>query len=108
MNRPGNDARGGREAESLAADQLGGSRLGRLPETGQLFRRPLPPAATRRVRTWAIVAVARTLLVAIYHMLKDGTQYKDLGPKHFDRIDGEAIVRGRVSRMERLGYRGHR
>jgi transposase len=60
------------------------------------------------VRTWAIGAVARTLLVAIYHMLKDGTQYKDLGPKHFDRIGGEAVVRGRVSRMKRLGYRGHR
>ena len=33
----------------------------------------------------AIVAVAASILTAIYHMLKDGTMYRDLGPNHFDR-----------------------
>ena len=33
----------------------------------------------------AIVAVAASILTAIYHMLKDGTMYQDLGPNHFDR-----------------------
>ena len=39
----------------------------------------------RRGPTKAIMAVAASLLIAIYHMLKDGTMYQDLGPQHFDR-----------------------
>jgi hypothetical protein len=31
------------------------------------------------------MAVAASILTAIYHMLKDGTMYQDLGRKHFDR-----------------------
>ena len=67
---------------------------------GALYRR----LATRRGRKRAIVAVARALLVAIYHMLRDGTHYQDLGPEHFDRIDREVVVRRSVRRLERLGY----
>jgi hypothetical protein len=33
----------------------------------------------------AIMAVVASILTAIYHMLKDGTMYKDLGRNHFDR-----------------------
>ena len=50
------------------------------------------------------MAVAHALLIAVYHMLKDGTVYEDLGPDHFDRIDREALVRRSVRRLERLGY----
>jgi transposase len=35
------------------------------------------------------VAVAASILTAIYHMLKDGTMYQDLGPNHFHRRDKE-------------------
>ena len=31
------------------------------------------------------MAVAASILTAIYHMLKDGAMYKDLGRNHFDR-----------------------
>ena len=50
------------------------------------------------------MAVAHALLIAVYHMLKDGTVYEDLDPDHFDRIDREALVRRSVRRLERLGY----
>ena len=39
----------------------------------------------RRGPKKAIMAVAASILTAIYHMLKDGTMYKDLGRNHFDR-----------------------
>jgi transposase len=39
----------------------------------------------RRGPKKAIMAVAASILTAIYHMLKDGTMYQDLGSKHFDR-----------------------
>src|SRR5262249_5213141 len=38
----------------------------------------------RRGPKKAIVAVAASILTAIYHMLRDGTMYQDLGPNHFD------------------------
>jgi hypothetical protein len=31
------------------------------------------------------MAVAASILTAIYHVLKDGTMYRDLGRNHFDR-----------------------
>jgi hypothetical protein len=39
----------------------------------------------RRGPKKAIIAVAASILIAIYHMLKDGTMYQDLGWDHFDR-----------------------
>ena len=39
----------------------------------------------RRGPKKAVRAVAASILTAAYHMLKDGTAYRDLGPDHFDR-----------------------
>jgi transposase len=52
----------------------------------------------------ALIAVAHAILVTIYHLLKDGTYYQDLGGDHFDRQDREALVRRSVRRLERFGY----
>lgn len=51
----------------------------------------------------AVVAVAASILTAIYHMLKNGTLYEDLGPQHFDRASKEAQVRRLVRRLSDLG-----
>src|SRR5262249_34349660 len=59
---------------------------------GVLHRR----LAARRGNKRATVAVAHALLIVIYHMLKDGTVYQDLGTTHFDRINREALVRRSV------------
>jgi transposase len=39
----------------------------------------------RRGPKKAIIAVAASILTAVYHMLKDGKTYQDLGPNHFQR-----------------------
>jgi transposase len=39
----------------------------------------------RRGDKKAILAVAASMLTAIYHMLKDGTMYQDLGRNYFDQ-----------------------
>jgi transposase len=73
----------------------------RSPDTyfGTLYRR----IAARRGKKRAIVAVAHALLVAIYHMLKDGTVYQPLDANHFDHIDRNAVIRRSIRRLERLG-----
>ena len=52
----------------------------------------------------AIVAVAASILTAIYHMLKDGTMYQDLGPNHFDRRSKEQQKNRLLKRLADLGY----
>ena len=39
----------------------------------------------RRGAKKAILAVAASMLTAAYYMLRDGVEYRDLGPDHFDR-----------------------
>jgi len=52
----------------------------------------------------AICAVAASMLVAIYHMLKDGTEHRDLGAGHFDRLPTEIKANRLVARLAKLGY----
>jgi transposase len=60
--------------------------------------------ARRRGKQRAIVAVAHSLLVSIYHMLRDNKPYQDLGPDYLDKLDAERIERRAVQRLEQLGY----
>ena len=50
------------------------------------------------------MAVAASILTAIYHMLKDGTMYKDLGSNHFDRHSADRQKNRLVKRLADLGY----
>ena len=52
----------------------------------------------------AIVAVSHSLLVIIYHMLRDQRPYQDLGADYFDRLDTQRLQRHYVRRLAQLGY----
>lgn len=60
--------------------------------------------AARRGKRRAILAVAHSILVTIYYMLRDGTSYRDLGGDYFDERNREIVVRNAVRRLGRLGY----
>lgn len=59
--------------------------------------------AARRGKNRAAVAVAHTILVIVYHMLKEGTSYDDLGAQYFDERDKAQVIRRAVARIEALG-----
>ncbi|MGA2285493.1 MAG: IS110 family transposase [Dehalococcoidia bacterium] len=61
--------------------------------------------AARRGSKRAIVAVAHTILIIVYHLIKDGITYRELGGNYFDEREREATVRRSVQRLQRLGYR---
>jgi transposase len=61
--------------------------------------------AGRRGRKRAALAVAHTLVVIIYHVLKRGTIYQDLGPDYLERQEPERLTRNLVKRLERLGHK---
>jgi transposase len=58
----------------------------------------------RRGKQKAIVAVAATMLHAIYHMIQNDVDYQDLGADHFNRFDRERAAKRMKSRLEKLGY----
>ena len=60
--------------------------------------------AARRGDKRALVAVAHSLLTAIYHMLRDGVHFHDLGATHWDEHNRERVVQRAVHRIEQLGY----
>jgi transposase len=61
--------------------------------------------APRRGKKRAIAAVAHSILVSIYHMLRDNVAYQELGGDYFDARDRLAIVRRAARRIEGLGYK---
>jgi transposase len=61
--------------------------------------------AARRGKKKALVAVAHTLLEIIYHLLKRGTTYQELGGDYFDQQNKEGLTRHLVKRLESLGNR---
>jgi transposase len=58
----------------------------------------------RRGPKKAIIAVAASILTAIYHMLKNGTLYKDLGADHFHRRSKDLQIDHLIKRLADLGY----
>ena len=58
----------------------------------------------RRGAKKAIGAVAASMLTAVYHMLKDGTLYQDLGADHFDRHAKGTATKRLTAKLENLGY----
>jgi transposase len=61
--------------------------------------------AARRGRKRAAIAVARSILVSAYHMLRDGTEYVDLGGDYFDKRNEDQVQRRLVKRLEGLGLK---
>jgi len=69
---------------------------------GERYRR----IVKRRGKLKALVAVARTILVIIWHLLADpAARYHDLGPGYYaSRIDTDRKTRNHVRQLEALGY----
>jgi transposase len=58
----------------------------------------------RRGKKRGSLAVAHSILRICYHMIKNQSHYKDLGPDYFDRRNEASVTRRLVKRLEGLGY----
>jgi transposase len=58
---------------------------------------------SRRGPKKAIMAVAASMLTAIYHMLRDGVEFHDLGSQHFVHHDKDQITNRLLRRLRDLG-----
>jgi len=60
--------------------------------------------ARRRGKQKAIVAVSHSVLVILYHVLRDKKPYQDLGADYFAKLDTTRLERHHVHQLEQLGY----
>jgi transposase len=60
--------------------------------------------AGRRGKKRALIAVGHSILVILYHMLKKGTTYAELGGDFLDRLEPERKTRYYVKRLQALGH----
>ena len=69
---------------------------------GERYRR----IARRRGKKRAIVAVGRSILVIVWHLLADeDTRFTDLGADHFTRhVNPDTKKRNHIRQLEALGY----
>ncbi len=100
-NRSAKTTKGNRHLKALlvqAAHTVARSKDNYL---GAQFRRLAARRGTRR----AAVAVARSILVIAYHLLRNGTQYIELGAHYFDKRNHEQVERRLVKRLQQLGHK---
>ena len=52
----------------------------------------------------AYVAVAHSMLIAIYHILKDGVAFKDLGAEYYNKFNKERKIKAYLKKLKALGW----
>lgn len=52
----------------------------------------------------AYVAVAHSLLIAIYHILNDGVEFKDLGADYYNQFNKERKINAYLKKLKALGW----
>jgi transposase len=108
---PGNNESGGKRK---SGETTKGSRRLRLAlsqaawaasrKKDSYFQAQFRRLAGRLGKKRALISVARSLLVVIYHILKKRTTFKDLGRDYFDKLNSRRLVPYLVKRIENLGY----
>jgi transposase len=63
--------------------------------------------AARRGKKRAIMAVAHSIVVSVFHRLSRNQPYRELGANYFDEHQRQHVVDRLTRRIERLGYHVH-
>ena len=82
---------------------LGQSAWAAIKVKGSYLQAQFLRLKARRGPKKAIIAVAASMLTAAYHMLRDGTDYHDLGGTHLAQRDKHRVAARLVRRLGDLG-----
>ena len=61
--------------------------------------------SVRRGKKRATIAVAHSIIISIYHMLKEGKEFVDLGSDYYNQFNTEKKANSYVKKLESLGYK---
>lgn len=60
--------------------------------------------SAHRGKKRAYLAVAHSMLIAIYHILKDGVAFKDLGAEYYNQFNRERKINAYLKKLNALGW----
>lgn len=60
--------------------------------------------SAHRRKKRAYVAIAHTILIAIYHILKEGVTFKDLGADYYHQFNKERKINAYLKKLKALGW----
>ena len=60
--------------------------------------------SAKRGKKRAYVAVAHSMLIAIYHILRDGVPFRDLGADYFNQFNRERKINSLLKKLKELGW----
>ena len=58
----------------------------------------------KRGKNRAKVAVAHSMLISIYHIIKEKKQYQDLGAEFYNKFNKEKKANSYIKKLKELGY----
>ncbi len=99
-NRSGKTPKGNRWLRRALVEPAWGAARRKDGYLGAMYR----GIAVRRGEKRAVIAVARTILQAAWHVVSKGVEYKERGGDYFDRMNSEQTKNKLIKRLERLGY----
>lgn len=68
------------------------------------FRAQFQRISAHRGSKKAYVAVAHSMLIAIYHILKDGVKFQDLGADYYNQFNKERKINAYLKKLKELGW----
>ena len=71
---------------------------------GSFFKAQFERIAVRRGKNRAVVAVAHSMLIAIYNILKYGEPFSDLGDAYYLQFNAEKKINYYLRKLEKLGW----
>lgn len=98
--KPEHIGRGNRWLRSTLTEAAWGASLSKNTFLAAQHRRLARRLGAKR----AAIAVAHSILVIAYHVLRDNTPYQELGADFYDRRTPKAVVRRLTKRLEDLGF----
>lgn len=108
---PGNNESAGKRKSGKTPDgnkwlrkALTESAWGATHKKGSYFKAFFQRLVKRRGKYKALVAVGHSLLVVIYHILNNKTQYVELGENFFIDMDQEKYTRYYKKKLEEMGF----
>jgi len=100
-NRSGRSHRGNPWIKALAVQIAWAASRSKNTYCAALYRRLAPHRGKKR----ALIAVANSLLQAVWFILTRRQSYRDLGGDYFEQLHRERTTQSLVRRLERIGYR---
>ena len=93
-----------RKGNSTLRTTLINSAHSAVKDKNSYFHAQFMRISAHRGKNRAYVAVAHSMLIAIYHILKDGVAFKDLGAEYYNQFNRERKINAYLKKLKALGW----